>query len=148
MEVVTRRSTTRQGSAQLRAVDEPAGASILDFPAKRGKSRNAVNGRVPPRRRPNAERRSREYLLADEVDRLIKADRSVDRALDRHRAGRAAKLSRKVHPHMLRHAAGYKLANDGHDTRAIQQYLGHRNITDTVRYTELAPQRFNDFWKD
>jgi type 1 fimbriae regulatory protein FimB/type 1 fimbriae regulatory protein FimE len=53
-----------------------------------------------------------------------------------------------VHPHMLRHACGYKLANDGHDTRAIQQYLGHRNITHTVRYTELAPQRFNAFWKD
>jgi type 1 fimbriae regulatory protein FimB/type 1 fimbriae regulatory protein FimE len=53
-----------------------------------------------------------------------------------------------VHPHMLRHACGYKLANDGHDTRAIQQYLGHKNITHTVRYTELAPQRFAAFWKD
>ena len=39
------------------------------------------------------------------------------------------------HPHMLRHAAGYELANDGHDTRAIQQYLGHKNIHHTVRYT-------------
>ena len=48
---------------------------------------------------------------------------------------------------MLRHATGYKLANEGHDTRAIQQYLGHRNITHTVRYTELAPQRFNGFWR-
>jgi len=43
---------------------------------------------------------------------------------------------------------GYKLANDGHDTRAIQHYLGHRNIQNTVRYTELAPGRFKDFWKD
>lgn len=42
------------------------------------------------------------------------------------RAGRDAGLPFPVHPHMLRHACGYKLANDGHDTRAIQHYLGHR----------------------
>jgi site-specific recombinase XerD len=48
---------------------------------------------------------------------------------------------------MLRHACGYKLANDGHDTRALQHYLGHRNIQHTVRYTELAPDRFRDFWR-
>jgi type 1 fimbriae regulatory protein FimE len=64
------------------------------------------------------------------------------------RAGRAAKLDFPVHPHMLRHAAGYKLANDGQDTRAIQHYLGHKNITHTVRYTELSPERFKDFWED
>jgi type 1 fimbriae regulatory protein FimE len=64
------------------------------------------------------------------------------------RAGVAAQLPFQVHPHMLRHACGYKLANDGHDTRAIQHYLGHRNITHTTRYTELAPQRFNGFWRD
>jgi len=49
---------------------------------------------------------------------------------------------------MLRHACGFKLANEGHDTRSIQQYLGHRNIAHTVRYTELAPGRFKHFWKD
>jgi type 1 fimbriae regulatory protein FimE len=64
------------------------------------------------------------------------------------RAGATAKLGLPVHPHMLRHACGYKLANDGHDTRAIQHYMGHRNIQHTVRYTELAPDRFNGFWKD
>jgi type 1 fimbriae regulatory protein FimB/type 1 fimbriae regulatory protein FimE len=53
-----------------------------------------------------------------------------------------------VHPHMLRHATGFYLANAGQDTRAIQMYLGHKNIQHTVRYTELAPQRFRDFWKD
>ena len=37
-----------------------------------------------------------------------------------------------IHPHMLRHACGFKLANDGHDTRALQHYLGHRNIQHTV----------------
>jgi len=48
-----------------------------------------------------------------------------------------------VHPHMLRHACGFKLANDGHGTRALQHYLGHKNIQHTVRYTELSP----DFWR-
>jgi type 1 fimbriae regulatory protein FimB/type 1 fimbriae regulatory protein FimE len=64
------------------------------------------------------------------------------------RIGQAAGFPFPVHPHMLRHACGFKLANEGHDTRAIQQYLGHRNIAHTVRYTELAPGRFKAFWKD
>ena len=49
---------------------------------------------------------------------------------------------------MLRHACGFKLANDGQDTRAIQVYLGHANIAHTARYTELSPMRFKSFWKD
>lgn len=64
------------------------------------------------------------------------------------RAGVVAELPFPVHPHMLRHACGYYLANKGFDTRAIQAYLGHRNIQHTVRYTELAPGRFKDFWDD
>ena len=64
------------------------------------------------------------------------------------RAGRNAKIRFPVHPHMLRHGCGFKLANDGQDTRAIQHYLGHKNIQHTVRYTELASGRFNGFWKD
>jgi type 1 fimbriae regulatory protein FimB/type 1 fimbriae regulatory protein FimE len=63
------------------------------------------------------------------------------------RAGEAAELGFKAHPHMLRHACGFALANKGHDTRALQAYLGHRNIQHTVRYTELAPDRFKGFWK-
>jgi len=63
------------------------------------------------------------------------------------RAGDAAGLGFKAHPHMLRHACGYALANKGHDTRALQAYLGHRNIQHTVRYTELAPDRFKHFWE-
>lgn len=188
----------------------------------------------PPRRRTNAERRVREYLTPDEVERLIEAARKFGRhghrdasliliayrhglrvselialrwdqidlkggtlhvsrlkrgspsvhplrgpelrALRRlkrdypagpyvfvterggpmtdsnvrkliARAGVAAALP-PTHPHQLRHACGFKLANDGHDTRAIQQYLGHRNITHTTRYTELASDRFMKFWKD
>lgn len=64
------------------------------------------------------------------------------------RAGTVAGLEFPIHPHMLRHAAGYKLANDGQDTRAIQHYLGHKNISHTVRYTDLSPERFKDFWQD
>jgi type 1 fimbriae regulatory protein FimB/type 1 fimbriae regulatory protein FimE len=64
------------------------------------------------------------------------------------RLGVEASMPFPIHPHMLRHATGYKLANDGKDTRALQHYLGHRNIMHTVRYTELSPERFKDFWED
>jgi integrase len=64
------------------------------------------------------------------------------------RAAAAAGLELKAHPHMLRHACGYALANKGHDTRAIQGWLGHRSITSTAVYTALAPNRFKDFWRD
>ncbi len=63
------------------------------------------------------------------------------------RAGVEAKLPFKVHPHMLRHACGYALANRGIDTRTLQAYLGHRSIQSTVRYTELAPGRFKNIWR-
>jgi type 1 fimbriae regulatory protein FimB/type 1 fimbriae regulatory protein FimE len=49
---------------------------------------------------------------------------------------------------MLRHGCGFKLANDGHDTRSLQAYLGHKNIQHTTKYTELAPSRFRNFWRD
>jgi site-specific recombinase XerD len=64
------------------------------------------------------------------------------------RAAVAAGLELKAHPHMLRHACGYALANKGHDTRAIQGWLGHRSITSTAVYTALAPNRFKNFWRD
>ncbi len=64
------------------------------------------------------------------------------------RAGEVAGLGFPVHPHMLRHGTGFKLANAGHDTRAIQHYLGHKNIQHTVRYTELESERFRNFWSD
>ena len=193
-----------------------------------------VNGTVPPRRRPNAELRPREYLTEAEVGRLMKAagknrnghrDATMILLAFRHglraaelvtlrwdnvdlahgklhvnrvkngspsvhplagteiralrrlkrespespfvfvsergspfttagfrkmvaRLGVAAKFQFAVHPHMLRHACGYKLANQGVDTRSLQHYLGHRNITHTVRYSELSPDRFKDFWRD
>jgi integrase len=194
---------------------------------------NPKNG--PPRRRPNAEVRSREYLTQTEVERLIEAagdnrnghrDSTMILVTYRHglraaeivtlrwnaidfshgclhvsrtkngsqsvhpisgrelralrrlqreqepqspfvftsergspfttagfrkmvaRLGVAAKFDVPLHPHMLRHGCGYKLANDGVDTRSLQAYLGHKNIQHTVRYTELAPTRFKDFWRD
>jgi integrase len=71
----------------------------------------------------------------DAVNRLVK------------RIGERAGFPFPVHIHMLRHACGYKLANDGHDTRAIQDWLGHRSIQHTTRYTELSQTRFKDFWR-
>jgi site-specific recombinase XerD len=59
-----------------------------------------------------------------------------------HNTATGAGLELKAHPHMLRHACGYALANKGHDTRAIQGWLGPRSITSTAVYTALAPNRF------
>lgn len=64
------------------------------------------------------------------------------------RAGKLANLELSVHPHMLRHGKGYQLASKGVDTRAIQAYLGHKNIQHTVLYTKLDPARFKGFGKD
>jgi type 1 fimbriae regulatory protein FimB/type 1 fimbriae regulatory protein FimE len=194
-----------------------------------------VEANRPPKRRPNAELRSREYLTKAEVDRLIKAagenrnpvrDQAMIFTAYRHglraielvslrwdavdfagghlhvsrakngtasvhpllgselrtlrrlkrdqepespfvftsergasfstagfakmvaRLGETAGFSYPVHPHMLRHACGFALANLGTDTRTLQAYLGHKNIQHTVRYTELSPTRFKNIWKD
>jgi integrase len=72
----------------------------------------------------------------DAINRLIKT------------IGKRARLPMPVHFHMLRHSCGYKLANDGIDTRAIQDWLGHVSITHTTRYTQLSTARFTDFWRD
>ncbi len=61
--------------------------------------------------------------------------------------GKRAKLNFAVNPHMLRHSTGYFLANKGYDTRLIQDYLGHKNITHTVRYTRTAASRFDGLWR-
>jgi integrase len=74
-------------------------------------------------------------FTADAVNRLIK------------RIGERAGLPFLVHAHMLRHACGYAMANAGHDTRLIQDWLGHRAIQHTARYTELSAIRFKDVWR-
>jgi integrase len=209
---------------------------VIDLTTRRKALPMPLNGRVaPPRRRPNAETRSREYLTETEVTALLQAakasgrygqrDHTLTMIMYRHglrvseavslrwdqidfaggrlavvrakngvpsthpvrgpelrelrelrrtwpdapyvfcserggpmttsnvrrliaRLGKEAGLPFPTHPHMLRHALGFRLANDGHDTRAIQLYLGHRNIRHTVRYTELSPDRFKTFFKD
>jgi site-specific recombinase XerD len=72
----------------------------------------------------------------------------AEREARQQRTGRAAKFPFPVHPHMLRHSTGYKLANEGHDTRSLVHYLGHRNLRSTARYTALTPGRFARFWQD
>jgi len=112
--------------------------------------------RKVPTRRPNAEMRTREYLTPAEVEKLIAAAK-----LGRH-GHRDATLILVAFRHGLRaveiadlewsqvewrHACGYALANAGHDTRLIQDWLGHRAIQHTARYTELSPTRFKDVWR-
>jgi type 1 fimbriae regulatory protein FimE len=75
-------------------------------------------------------------FTSDAIDRLIK------------RIGERAGFPFQIHAHMLRHACGYALANAGHDTRRIQDWLGHRSIQHTVRYSELSAAPFKDFWRD
>jgi site-specific recombinase XerD len=72
---------------------------------------------------------------SDAVTRLIK------------RIGARAGFAFPVHAQMLRHACGYALANAGHDTRRIQDWLGHRSIQHTTRYTQLSAAPFKDFWR-
>ncbi|XXD08263.1 type 1 fimbria switch DNA invertase FimE [Klebsiella sp. R445] len=62
-------------------------------------------------------------------------------------AGEHAGTATQTHPHMLRHACGYELAERGTDTRLIQDYLGHRNIRHTVRYTASNAARFAGLWE-
>src|SRR3974377_585786 len=74
--------------------------------------------------------------FTDAINRLIK------------RLGESNKMFRfAIYIPMLRHSCGYALANAGHDTRSIQDYLGHKAIQHTVRYTELTPTKFKDFWR-
>ena len=65
-----------------------------------------------------------------------------------NRDGQAAGLPFPAHPDILRHAREFKLANGGHDTRALRHYLGHKNILHTARHTEMAPDRFRTLWRD
>ena len=60
----------------------------------------------------------------------------------------AAKLPFSVHPHMVRPSTGYKLANDGADTRSLPHHLGHRNLQSTARYRALAPDKFKAFCRN
>jgi len=71
----------------------------------------------------------------DAINRLVK------------RIGARARFAFPIHAHMLRHACGYALANAGHDTRRIQDWLGHRSIQHTTRYMQLSAAPFKDSWR-
>ena len=92
----------------------------------------------------------REYSQTDYVFISERGNPMIDSTFRKivARAGVKAEFSFSIHPHMLRHSTGYKLANDNQDTRTIQQYLGHKNIRHTVRYTELSPDKFSNLWPD
>jgi len=92
------------------------------------------------------ERASTDYIFVSERGAPFSTE-GFARMLQR--AAKAAGLeSLRVHPHALRHGCGYALANNGHNTRDLQHWLGHKNIQHTVRYTELSPNRFKSFWRD
>jgi type 1 fimbriae regulatory protein FimB/type 1 fimbriae regulatory protein FimE len=74
-------------------------------------------------------------FTTDAVNRLVK------------RIGERSELGIRIHIHMLRHACGYALADAGHDVRRIQDWLGHKSIQHTMRYTELSKAPFRDFWR-
>lgn len=89
-------------------------------------------------RRLQSQQKSAEYVFVSEQKGPM-TQRSFYKIVCQ--AGEKAQLSFPIHPHMLRHSKGFQLANRGTDTRAIQDYLGHKSIQNTVRYTKLAPNR-------
>ncbi|HHZ8738777.1 TPA: tyrosine-type DNA invertase [Escherichia coli] len=84
-----------------------------------------------------------DWLFISRSGRPLTRQRFYDLLAD---AGRKAGLAVSVHPHMLRHGCGYALADNGIDTRLIQDYLGHRNIRHTVIYTASNSARFDRVW--
>lgn len=85
----------------------------------------------------------RSFFLSEQRKPLHRS--TVNLALRKY--GEKAKLPVAIHPHMLRHTCGFALADQGADTRLIQDYLGHRNIQHTVRYTTTNPVRFEKLWR-
>ena len=90
-------------------------------------------------------RRLATYRKCPPIQRLLRTDRVLPPRRDR---SCVYKIGVSLLAQCPVHACGFKLANDGVDTRSLQAYLGHRNIQHTVRYTELAPTRFKNFWHD
>jgi integrase len=81
------------------------------------------------------------YIFVGTTGKMLSVD-SIERIV--FEAGKLAGMG-KVHPHQLRHSCGFHLANQGATTRDIQDYLGHKNIQHTVRYTKITPNRFKAF---
>jgi integrase len=64
------------------------------------------------------------------------------------RLGEAAGFDFALHPHMLRHSAGHVLVSKGVPIRALQLFIGHKQIQNTTKYAQLSPNPFKNFWKD
>jgi type 1 fimbriae regulatory protein FimB/type 1 fimbriae regulatory protein FimE len=127
--------------------------SPVVFKRRQNSVEKRTGGRSPPTT-VNSSVRTREYLTTAEIERLMAAARKSSRYGHRDMCGWVGNgiLARApLRPNsawkVLRHGCGYALANAGHDTRALQAWLGHKNIQHTVRYTELAPDRFRNFWR-
>jgi type 1 fimbriae regulatory protein FimB len=84
------------------------------------------------------------FFVSEQRKPLNRSDRKSDLWI---RAARQPPCPSFAHPHMLRHACGFALADQGADTRLIQDYLGHRNFQHTVRYTAANPARFEKLWR-
>lgn len=89
---------------------------------------------------------SGEFVFASERGGRLSV-RGVQKMIERL-AIRAGLGALNVHPHMLRHSCGYYLADRGVHLRVIQEYMGHKNIRHTVRYTALSPRKFRRLWDD
>jgi site-specific recombinase XerD len=122
------------------------GKFFNDFSRARGRVCSRGAGSRRPERRLQREQESKSPFVFVSERGTPFSTRGFQAMVER--AARAAGFDMKIHPHMLRHSCGYKLANDGVDTRTIQGYLGHRSIQHTVRYTELAPTRFKSLFRD
>jgi type 1 fimbriae regulatory protein FimB len=107
----------------------------------RGEELRAIRGWLTERSRLKPPCSS--FFVSEQLKPLHRS--TVNYALKNY--GELAGLPVAVHPHMLRHACGFALADQGADTRLIQDYLGHRNIQHTVRYTASNPARFERFWR-
>jgi len=136
-------------------VSEACGTNIQDLGFERGhRTLRLVGKGNKPATVPLVPRTARTIDLAvgerHEGPILLRRD---GHRLDRRTAHRWVRSIGKraglgaVHPHMLRHACGFALADQGADTRLIQDYLGHRNIQHTVMYTATNPARFERLWR-
>lgn len=131
----------RAGEVELLRWDSILGDAIVISRLKRGKS--SIHPLLDDEQQLlNQFPRSGDHIFTGERGKPL-GPGAIEKIIQR--AAGVANLPIKVHPHMLRHSCGYHLANQGADTRAIQDYLGHRSIQHTVRYTELASDRFRSF---
>jgi site-specific recombinase XerD len=123
------------------------GHDHIDFAGRRIWSRPAVRANRAPVRALRKVRREQPAGLRHVFVSERRAVHSERVFQDAQPSCRQYRLGRR-HPHLLRHACGFKLVNDGVDTRTLAAYLGHRQIANTARYTKMDARRFNGFWPD